>query len=65
MTTAAGGSWRVAGRVGGGQGRRAAEVKGTAPDLVLMLYRRLPLSDCVVEGDALLVASALSQADTT
>ena len=30
-----------------------------------MLYRRLPVSDCIVEGDPLLVASLLSLADTS
>jgi len=30
-----------------------------------MLYRRLPVSDGIVEGDPLLVASLLSLADTT
>jgi len=60
-----GGSWRVAGQRDDGQGRRAATITGTASDLVLMLYRRLPVSDCIVEGDPLLVASLLSLADTT
>ena len=60
--TDTGGSWRV---TGGGPGRRQAEVSGTASDLVLMLYRRLPVSDCIVEGDPLLVASLLALADTT
>jgi len=63
-------SWRVAGhgddRQGRGrQRRREAEVTGTASDLVLMLYRRLPVSNGIVEGDPLLVASLLSLADTT
>lgn len=61
-STDTGGIWRV---TGGGPGRRQAEVRGTASDLVLMLYRRLPVSDCIVEGDPLLVASFLSLADTT
>jgi hypothetical protein len=30
-----------------------------------MLYRRLPVSDCIVEGDPLLVASLLALANTT
>ena len=60
--TDSGGSWRV---TGGGPGRRHAEVSGTASDLVLMLYRRLPVSDCIVEGDPLLVASLLALANTT
>ena len=66
-----GGSWQVAGHGGAGgagagvRGRRSAEVKGTASDLVLMLYRRLPVADCIVEGDPLLVAALLSLADTS
>ncbi len=60
-----GGSWQVAGRGGADRGRRTAEVSGTSSDLVLMLYRRLPVSDCVVEGDPLLIASLLSLADTS
>jgi len=60
--TDTGGSWRVA---GGGPGRRQAEVSGTASDLVLMLYRRLPVADCIVEGDPLLVASFLALVDTS
>ena len=60
--TDTGGSWRV---TGGGPGRRQAQVSGTASDLVLILYRRLPVSDCIVEGDPLLVASFLALADTT
>jgi hypothetical protein len=60
--TDTGGSWRVA---GGGPGRRQAGISGTASDLVLMLYRRLPVSDCIVDGDPLLVASFLALADTS
>jgi uncharacterized protein (TIGR03083 family) len=60
--TDTGGSWRVA---GAGPGRRQAEVSATASDLVLMLYRRLPVADCVVEGDPLLVASFLALVDTS
>jgi uncharacterized protein (TIGR03083 family) len=66
-STDTGGSWEVAGRGGGGgsgRGRRSAEVRGTASDLVLMLYRRIPVSDCTVEGDPLLVASLLALAHT-
>lgn len=44
---------------------RTAELKATASDLVLMLYRRLPVPDADVVGDPLLVASLLSLADTT
>ncbi len=69
--TDTGGSWQVAGHGGAGgadagvRGRRSAEVKGTASDLVLMLYRRIPVADCIVEGDPLLVAALLSLADTS
>ena len=47
-----------------GSGGRAAELRATASDLVLMLYRRLPVPDSAVEGDPLLVAAFLSLADT-
>ena len=30
-----------------------------------MLYRRLPVADCIVEGDPLLVASFLALVDTS
>jgi uncharacterized protein (TIGR03083 family) len=64
--TDTGGSWLVAGAGDAdARGRRSAEVTGTASDLVLMLYRRLPVADCIVEGDPLLVASLLSLADTS
>ncbi len=62
--TDTGGSWPVAGRTAG-RAHRRAEVTGTASDLVLMLYRRLPVADCIVDGDPLLVASLLSLADTS
>ena len=55
-----GGRWEVHGR-----GGRSAEVTATASDLVLMLYRRIPVSDCAVEGDPLLVAALLSLAETS
>ena len=60
--TDTGGTWRVA---GAGPGRRQAEVSGTASDLVLMLYRRIPVADRAVEGDPLLVAALLSLAQTS
>jgi len=44
---------------------REAELKASASDLVLMLYRRLPVPDADVVGDPMLVASLLSLADTT
>jgi len=59
-----GGSWRV-GTVRDGGGSRRAELRAPASDLVLMLYRRLPVPDADVVGDPLLVASLLSLADTT
>ena len=58
-----GGSWRV--------GPDAASVStaelnaATVSDLVLMLYRRLPVPDADVDGDPMLVASLLSLADTS
>jgi uncharacterized protein (TIGR03083 family) len=42
-----------------------AELHATASDLVLMLYRRLPVPDTDVEGDPMLVASLLALADTS
>lgn len=44
---------------------RTAELSATASDLVLMLYRRLPVPDIDVAGDPILVASLLSLADTS
>ncbi len=58
-----GASWRVAG-TGGERAARVSELRATASDLVLMLYRRLPVPDVDVEGDAMLVAALLSLADT-
>ena len=59
--------WRVEGATAAARpGRtREAELKATASDLVLMLYRRLPVPDADVVGDPLLVASLLSLADTS
>ncbi len=65
--TDTGGSWRV-GPEAAGAGAPAvstAELSATASDLVLMLYRRLPVPDPDVEGDPILVASMLSLADTS
>ena len=39
--------------------------RAPASDLVLMLYRRLPVPDADVEGDPMLVAALLSLADTS
>ncbi len=61
--TDTGASWRVAGN-GGESGGRVSELRATASDLVLMLYRRLPVPDAAVEGDPVLVAALLSLADT-
>jgi uncharacterized protein (TIGR03083 family) len=44
---------------------RTAELRATASDLVLMLYRRLPVPDVDVNGDPILVASLLTLADTS
>jgi uncharacterized protein (TIGR03083 family) len=64
--TDTGSSWRVgaAAGEGAGAGGRSAELRASASDLVLMLYRRLPVPDSDVVGDPLLVASLLSLADT-
>ena len=43
---------------------RVSELRASASDLVLMLYRRLPVPDAAVEGDPILVAALLSLADT-
>jgi uncharacterized protein (TIGR03083 family) len=60
-----GGSWQVgAGADGGEPPARTAELHATASDLVLMLYRRLPVPDVDVAGEPILVASLLSLADT-
>jgi hypothetical protein len=56
-----GGSWRVGPEPPSG----TAELSATASDLVLMLYRRLPVPDADVNGDPILVASLLSLADTS
>jgi uncharacterized protein (TIGR03083 family) len=57
-------SWRVGGGPSGGSTGRAAELRATASDLVLLLYRRLPVPDAAVVGDPMLVAAFLSLADT-
>ena len=70
--TDTGASWRVAGTAAGGSGAggsgrsrgRVSELKASASDLVLMLYRRLPVPDDAVVGDPILVAALLSLADT-
>ncbi len=57
-----GGSWRIGPDDASGG---TAELNATASDLVLMLYRRLPVPDADVDGDPMLVASLLSLADTS
>ena len=59
-----GASWRVGGADADRSGRRS-ELRAPASDLVLMLYRRLPVPDAVVTGDPVLVAALLSLADTS
>jgi uncharacterized protein (TIGR03083 family) len=59
-----GASWQVGAGPSADAGGRAAELRATASDLVLMLYRRLPVPDSAVVGDPLLVAGFLSLADT-
>jgi MDMPI C-terminal domain len=61
--TDTGGSWLVAGD-GAARSGRESELRATASDLVLMLYRRLPVPDVDVVGDPVLVAALLSLADT-
>ena len=62
--TDTGASWQVAGTAADRSGR-VSELRATASDLVLMLYRRLPVPDAAVEGDPMLVAALLSLADTS
>jgi uncharacterized protein (TIGR03083 family) len=57
------GSGSGSGSGSGGRVRRA-ELRASASDLVLMLYRRLPVPDSDVEGDPVLVASLLSLGQT-
>ncbi len=61
--TDTGATWRVAG-TGGERSGRVSELSAPASDLVLMLYRRLPVPDADVAGDPVLVAALLSLADT-
>jgi hypothetical protein len=62
-----GGSWRVGpdAEAVGTPPTRQAQLNATASDLVLMLYRRLPVPDADVDGDPILVASLLALADTS
>jgi uncharacterized protein (TIGR03083 family) len=62
-----GGSWRVGPDAGadGTPPTSQAQLNATASDLVLMLYRRLPVPDADVDGDPILVASLLALADTS
>jgi uncharacterized protein (TIGR03083 family) len=61
------GSWLVGSDAAAAdnQSTRTAELNATASDLVLMLYRRLPVPDADVKGDPMLVASLLALADTS
>jgi uncharacterized protein (TIGR03083 family) len=58
-----GASWRVDGGAAT-RASRVSELRASASDLVLMLYRRLPVPDDAVVGDPILVAALLSLADT-
>jgi uncharacterized protein (TIGR03083 family) len=62
--TDTGASWRVAGTGAAERSARVSELRASASDLVLMLYRRLPVPDVAVVGDPVLVAALLSLADT-
>jgi uncharacterized protein (TIGR03083 family) len=57
--TDTGASWQVGG------GDTGPELHAPASDLVLMLYRRLPVPDDAVVGDPMAVAALLSLADTS
>ncbi len=64
--------WQVSGSEGGANESRAsasksrkAELRATASELVLMLYRRLPVPDSDVDGDPILVAFMLALGDTS
>jgi uncharacterized protein (TIGR03083 family) len=59
-----GARWRVDGAAAGRSGRQS-ELRAPASDLVLMLYRRVPVPDAIVTGDPMLVAALLSLADTS
>jgi uncharacterized protein (TIGR03083 family) len=62
-----GGSWTVGPDAAGGGSSSVgeAQLNATASELVLMLYRRLPVPDADVDGDPMLVASLLALADTS
>ena len=60
-----GASWRVMGDDDVARPGRTSELQASASDLVLMLYRRLPVPDVAVVGDPVLVAALLSLADTS
>ena len=63
--TDTGASWQVARRRRRTGRAGSSELRATASDLVLMLYRRLPVPDAAVVGDPMLVAALLSLADTS
>jgi uncharacterized protein (TIGR03083 family) len=62
--TDTGGNWQVGAADAGTGSSRSAELRAPASDLVLMLYRRLPVPDADVVGDPMLVASLLSLGQT-
>ncbi len=63
--TDTGGSWTFSGDDGVARTTRVSELRATASELVLMLYRRLAVPDTAVDGDPMLVAALLSLADTS
>jgi uncharacterized protein (TIGR03083 family) len=63
--TDTGASWQVSGDADVARSARTSELRATASELVLMLYRRLPVPDTAVDGDPVLVAALLSLADTS
>ncbi len=63
--TDTGASWQITGDAGVVRPGRESELRATASELVLMLYRRLPVPDSHVVGDPVLVAALLSLADTS
>ena len=57
VATDTGGSWRA------GPGEVGATIRGTASDLVLLLYRRLPGHAAEIDGDRALAGALLTAAD--
>jgi uncharacterized protein (TIGR03083 family) len=54
VATDTGGSWRA------GPGEVGATIRGTASDLVLLLYRRLPANTADIDGDRALAGALLT-----